>query len=84
MSTDIQLKNGGPCESFYSSDQEIEHIISSHISKPDLSHMATARKVGKFALAVGPGGKGKESPVQTSPDSHTPPDGEESLMLYQI
>ena len=66
-------------ESFYSSDQEIEHIISSHISMPDLSHMATARKVGKFALAVG-----KESPVQTSPDSHTPPDGEESLMLYQI
>lgn len=51
---------------------------------PDLSHMATARKVGKFALAVGPGGKEKESPVQTSPDSHTPPDGEESLMLYQI
>lgn len=77
-------KNGGTCESFYSSDQEIEHIISSHISVPDLSHMATARKVGKFGLAVGSGGKVRESPAQTSPDSHTPLDGEESLMLYQI
>lgn len=51
---------------------------------PDLSHMATARKIGKFGLAVGPGGKVKESPAQTSPHSHTPLDGKESLMLYQI
>lgn len=47
--------------SIYSSDQETEHIISSHISMPDLSLMATARKVGKSGLAVGPGGKLKVS-----------------------
>ena len=70
---------------FYGSDLEREHIICSQISVPDLSHMATARKAGKFGLAVGPGGKGKKFLAQTS-QSHaqtTPPDGEESLMLYQ-